>query len=103
MLCLNRKINQAIQVNDDVKITILEIRRNSVRLGIDYDEKTRVLRHEVYVKVRSENESATLNLPEVLKNIEKVATKRPAAFRIDIPETYEDQDEEKDITQSSPQ
>lgn len=94
MLCLNRKIGQAIQINDDVTITILEIRKNTVRLGIEYDEKTRVLRHEVYVKVKSENEGAALNLPEVLKNIEKVASKRPAALRIEIPTHREDHGDE---------
>lgn len=95
MLCLNRKIGQAIQINDDVTITILEIKRNSVRLGIDYDEKTRVLRQEVYVKVKSENEGAALNLPEVLRNIEKVASKRPAALRINMPSEFDDKEEEQ--------
>jgi carbon storage regulator len=75
MLCLNRKINQAIQINDDITITVLEIKRGSVRLGITYGEKNRVLRHEIYVKVESENKGAALSLPDVLKNIEKASAK----------------------------
>lgn len=92
MLCLNRKLNQAIQINDDVTVTVLDIKRGSVRLGIVYGEKTRVLRHEIYLKVESENRGAALNLPEVLKNIEKVAGKRPKILRREG-ETLEDSHE----------
>lgn len=91
MLCLNRKLNQAIQINDDVTVTILEIKRGSVRLGIVYGEKTRVLRHEVYVKVESENKGAALNLTEVLQNIEKMGTLRPPTL---TKEGVMDKDEE---------
>lgn len=60
MLCLNRKLGQSIQINDDVTITIIDIKRQSVRLGIIYGDKARVLRHEVYMKVSEENKDALL-------------------------------------------
>ena len=62
MLCLNRKIGQAIQINDDVTITLLSVKGGSARLGIEYGEKSRVLRHEVYVKVQHENREALASL-----------------------------------------
>ena len=62
MLCLNRKLGQSIQINDDVTITIIEIKKQSVRLGIVYSEKSRVLRHEVYMKISKENHDALLSL-----------------------------------------
>lgn len=81
MLCLNRKLNQAIQINDDITITILEIKRGSVRLGVAYSEKNRVLRHEVYMNVKEENESAALNFPEILKTIETMRGKKSDATK----------------------
>ena len=77
MLCLNRKIDQAIQINDDVTITILEIKSGSVRLGIEYGDKSRVLRHEVYVKVQKENKDALASLKQAeskLAHIKKSKT-----------------------------
>lgn len=58
MLCLNRKIGEAIQINDDITITLLSVKGGSARLGIEYSDKSRVLRHEVYVKVQAENREA---------------------------------------------
>lgn len=60
MLCLNRKLGQSIQINDDVTITVIDIKRQSVRLGIMYGDKARVLRHEVYLKISEENQDALL-------------------------------------------
>lgn len=79
MLCLNRKLGQGIQINDDVTITIIEIKRQTVRLGITYSEKSRVLRQEVYLKIQSENREAALSAPQLEDAIHKVITKKVAA------------------------
>ncbi len=76
MLCLNRKLGQGIQINDDVTITILDIKRQTVRVGITYSEKSRVLRQEVYVKIQSENREAALSPPQIQEAINKVMTKK---------------------------
>jgi len=47
MLVLTRKIQQQIQIGDDITITVLEIKGRSVRLGIDAPREVRVLRAEV--------------------------------------------------------
>jgi len=77
MLCLNRKIGQGIQINDDVTLTILEIRRSSVRIGIAYSENSRVLRQEVYLKIQSGNIEATLPSGDIQETISKILPKKP--------------------------
>lgn len=47
MLVLTRKIQQQIQIGDEITITVLEIKGRSVRLGIDAPREVRVLRAEV--------------------------------------------------------
>ena len=47
MLVLTRKLNQDIQIGENVRITILKIKGNTVRLGIDAPRNIRVVRGEL--------------------------------------------------------
>lgn len=51
MLVLSRKLNEDIIIGSNIKIRILEIRKDRVRIGIDAPEKTSVHRKEVYEKI----------------------------------------------------
>ena len=62
MLVLSRKKNESVTVQTPegtVTVTILEIRRNSVRVGIEAPEKVSVHRGEIHAKLQ--------NKPETLK------------------------------------
>ena len=48
MLILSRKKNEGIVIGDDIKLTIVEIRGDKVRLGIEAPVNTSVHRQEVY-------------------------------------------------------
>ncbi len=48
MLVLSRKKNESIIINDDVKIVVVEIRGDKVRLGIEAPKEVPVHRNEVY-------------------------------------------------------
>lgn len=48
MLVLSRKKNEAIRINDDVTVMVVEIRGDKVRLGIEAPTSTPVHRQEVY-------------------------------------------------------
>lgn len=48
MLVLNRKKNESIVVNDNITITVVEIRGDKVRLGIVCPRETVVFRQEIY-------------------------------------------------------
>ena len=47
MLVLFRKINDTIQIGDDITITVLGIKSRSIRLGVEAPSGTRVLRGEL--------------------------------------------------------
>lgn len=48
MLVLSRKKNESIMINDDIKIVVVEIRGDKVRLGIEAPKHVQVHRREVY-------------------------------------------------------
>ena len=54
MLILTRRIQESIMIGDDVTITILSVRGNQVRLGIDAPKSVEVHRDEIYHKVKKE-------------------------------------------------
>jgi carbon storage regulator len=47
MLVLSRRSTERIQIGDNVVVTVLEIRGNKVRMGIDAPKEVRVLRSEL--------------------------------------------------------
>jgi carbon storage regulator len=48
MLVLSRKIDQKIKLGEDITLTVIEIRGDKVRLGIDAPESVAVHRQEIY-------------------------------------------------------
>ncbi len=54
MLVLTRKPNQAIVVGDDIRIVIVSVDRDQVRLGIEAPREVSVHRAEVYEEIRRE-------------------------------------------------
>lgn len=53
MLVLTRKTTESIQIGDEISITVLEVRGNQVRLGIDAPRQVPVHRHEIYEALQS--------------------------------------------------
>lgn len=47
MLVLTRKLDEAIQIGDDIKITVLRVKGNTVRIGIEAPKSVRVIRDEL--------------------------------------------------------
>ncbi len=66
MLVLSRKKDESIIINDHIRVTIVEIRGDKVRLGIDAPKDVTVHRREVYeaiqnqLKAREESSSAVV-------------------------------------------
>lgn len=58
MLALSRKKNEALVINNNVEITILEIKGEQVKLGISAPKEVPVYRKEVYVQIQAANEEA---------------------------------------------
>ncbi|MCL2008003.1 MAG: carbon storage regulator CsrA [Treponema sp.] len=58
MLILSRKTNEKIMIGDDISVSIIEIRGDQVRIGVEAPKKIKVFRQEVYDAIRAENEAA---------------------------------------------
>lgn len=54
MLVLSRKKNERIMINNDIIITVIDIRGDKVRLGIQAPEGVSVHREEVYEAIKKE-------------------------------------------------
>ena len=57
MLALSRKKGEAIIVNNDIEITVLEIKGDQVKVGISAPKSVPVYRKEVYLQIQAENEA----------------------------------------------
>lgn len=58
MLILSRKLNEKIIIGDGVVVSIIEIRGDQVKLGIDAPKTVKVYRQEVYNAIQEENRLA---------------------------------------------
>lgn len=68
MLVLTRKSDESIKLGDDITITVVEIKGNSVRLGIKAPASLRIYRKELYDKIKQENlQSSNLFMDEFTK------------------------------------
>jgi carbon storage regulator len=57
MLILTRRIGETLIIGDDVNITVLGVKGNQVRLGINAPKDVSVHREEVYLRIQQEKES----------------------------------------------
>ena len=58
MLALSRKKNEALIINNNIEITILEIKGEQVKLGISAPKEVPVYRKEVYIQIQETNKEA---------------------------------------------
>lgn len=70
MLALSRKKNEALVINNNIEITILEIKGEQVKLGISAPREVPVYRKEVYAQIEEANkDSVSTQGLEALKNL----------------------------------
>jgi carbon storage regulator len=67
MLVLTRRANQSIIIgrNGEIKITVLEVRGDQVRIGITAPREVAVHREEVFAEIQRENQAASGVAPSV--------------------------------------
>lgn len=74
MLILTRKSGEGIKIGEDIRVVILEIKGNQVRIGIDAPKGTKVYRDEVYEKIKLENIKASVITKDHLQKLFKIWT-----------------------------
>ncbi len=58
MLYLTRKVGESIVINDDIEITVVEIRGRSIKLGLTFPADATVYRREVHDRILAERRAA---------------------------------------------
>lgn len=58
MLYLTRKIGESIVINDNIELTVVEVRGKSIKLGMTFPEGVSVYRREVYERIQAEKAAA---------------------------------------------
>lgn len=72
MLALSRKKNEAIIINNNVEVTILEVKGDQVKIGITAPKEVPVYRKEVYLQIQEANrEAVNLEGMEALRDLLK--------------------------------
>ena len=62
MLALSRKKDEAIVINDDIEITVIEIKGDQVKLGISAPKSVPIYRKEVYAQIPAANKEAVASV-----------------------------------------
>ena len=64
MLILTRRVGESVKINEDITVTVLGIKGNQVRIGVDAPRHVSVHREEIYQRIKTEEieeEEATPN------------------------------------------
>lgn len=73
MLALSRKKDESIIINNDIEITILEVKGDQVKIGVKAPKSVPVYRKEIYVQMEESNKeaakSASQDNVEILKKL----------------------------------
>lgn len=70
MLALTRKKGESLVINNNIEITILEIRGEQIKIGISAPKDVSIYRKEVYLQIQEENKAAlSQDSLEALKNL----------------------------------
>lgn len=69
MLVLTRKSGEGVRIGDEVRIVVLEIKGNQVRIGIEAPSDTHVHRDEVYERIKHENIRASATTAEHMQKL----------------------------------
>jgi carbon storage regulator len=60
MLILTRRVGETLMVGDDVTVTVLGVKGNQVRIGVNAPKSVAVHREEIYERIRKENEAGAV-------------------------------------------
>jgi carbon storage regulator len=65
MLILSRRVNEKIVIGDDIVVSVVEVRGDQVKLGIEAPRNVKVYRQEVFDAIQEENRRAAASSPQL--------------------------------------
>lgn len=72
MLALSRKKGEGIFIGHDIELVILDISKDSVKLGINAPKNISIHRKEIYIQIQEENKAATNTSDEATKMLKDI-------------------------------
>ncbi len=69
MLYLTRKVGEAVIVNEEIEIRVIEVRGRSVKLGFRFPPTATVLREEIHRQIAAENAAAVRDARRLLEEL----------------------------------
>ena len=70
MLILTRKLGETITIGDDIRITLIDIKGKSIRLGIEAPQNVTVHRQEIYLAIQEQNMKAASIADMTIEDLE---------------------------------
>ena len=69
MLALSRKKGEAIVIDNNIEISVIDIRGDQIKIGITAPKEISIYRKEVYIQIQEENKAALDNNPKGIEDL----------------------------------
>jgi len=65
MLILTRRVGEAVVIDEEVTVTVLGVKGNQVRIGVNAPKNVSVHREEIFERIKNERASTTTQNPDI--------------------------------------
>ena len=80
MLFLTRKVGESIVINDNIELTVVEVRGKSIKLGFTFPPDAKVLRRELHDRIKADGVA-----PKAEDPVSKTEDAQAIGAKTDIP------------------